>query len=265
VFETRDSTWWGEINIDHWSVAQLRFKFETSSRDMSPYLQVSDPGLQENVLMRKFHLADRDRNRVVIELDLSPGRRLSASLSYFVSEDTYKQSILGLMESYENSLNLDLSYMLKANLSLHAFASRENYDSDISGPVISTPNTWLANSKDRFTTLGFGLSGKLSDVLDIRFDYISADSRGRIATDSGAGEPPFPELKTKLKHATINLNYRASRQWGLSLQVEHERYSSSDWQIDGLGNDGISAILTLGPQSPNYSITVLRLLAKYSF
>ncbi len=265
VRETMDSTWWGEINIDHWSAVQLRFKLETSDRDMSPYRQVSDPGLQENVLMRKFHLADRDRDRAVIELDLSPGNRLSANLGYFVSRDKYQQSILGLMESHENSLSLDLSYALKANLSLHAFASRDSYDSDISGPTNPTAPAWLANTNDRFTTLGIGLSGKLSDVINIRIDYISAKSRGRIVTDSGAGEAPFPDLKTNLRDASISLNYRATRQWGFSLQLEHERYSSSDWQIDGLGNDGISAILTLGPQSPDYSITVLRLLASYSF
>ena len=169
------------------------------------------------------------------------------------------------MESNEDSLSLDLGYALKANLSLHAFATRETYDSDISGAANPTATAWIANTKDRFTTLGFGMSGKLSDDLDIRVDYISSDSRGSIATDSGAGEPPFPDLKTNLRNATIRLNYRATRKWGLSLQAEHERYSSSDWQIDGLGNDGISAILTLGPQSPNYSITVLRLLANYTF
>ena len=265
VRKTRDNTWWGEINIDHWSVAQLRLKLETSNRDISPYQQVSDPGLQENILMRKFNLADRQRDRVLIELDLSPTGRLSIGLGYFISEDRYQQSILGLMESNEDSLSLDLGYALKANLSLHAFATRETYDSDISGAANPTATAWIANTKDRFTTLGFGMSGKLSDDLDIRVDYISSDSRGSIATDSGAGEPPFPDLKTNLRNATISLNYRATRKWGLSLQAEHERYSSSDWQIDGLGNDGISAILTLGPQSPNYSITVLRLLANYTF
>ena len=265
VSETSEGTWWGEINIDHWSTAQLRFKLETSNRDISPYRQISDPGLQENVLMRKFHLADRKRDRAVIELDLSAGNRFNASLGFYVSRDKYQQSILGLMESNENSLNLDLSYALLAKLSLYAFANRENYDSDISGAAIFTSDAWLANTRDRFTTLGFGLSGNLSDDLDIRFDYVYSDSRGRIATDSGAGEPPFPDLKTRLRDATFSLDYRATRQWGMSLQLEHERYTSSNWQIDGLGNDGISAILTLGPQSPNYSITVARLLASYRF
>ncbi len=265
VRETRDSIWWGEISIEHWSAAQLRLRLETSDRDISPYQQVNDPGLQENILMRKFHLADRGRNRVLVELDLSPSERLSASLSYFVSRDSYERSILGLIQSNENSLSMDLGFALKTNLSLQAFVTLDDYDSDISGAEYTDAIAWMANTKDRFTTWGFGLSGKLSDRLDISIDYVSSDSRGRISTDSGAGEPPFPDLTTELRNANIRLNYRASRKWGLSLQAEHENYDSSDWQIDGLGNDGISAILTLGPLSPHYSITVLRVLANYTF
>ncbi len=265
VRETTDNTWWGGLSIDHWSAAQLRVRLETSNRDMSPYEQVSDPGLQENVLMRKFHLADRDRDRVLIELDLAPSDRLSVGLSYFVSQDNYEQSVLGLIQSNENSFSLDLGFAVKANLGLHAFVTLDDYDSDISSAEYASTTGWTANTKDRFTSWGFGLSGKLSDKLDISIDYVSADSRGHIITHSGAGEPPFPDLTTDLSNANIKLNYQTSRQWSLSLQAEHENYDSSDWQIDGLGNDGISAILTLGPVSPNYSITVFRLLANYSF
>ena len=265
VRETRDSVWWGEVSIDHWSAAQLRLRLETSNRDISPYKQVSDPGLQENILMRKFHLADRDRDRVLVELDLSPGDRLSAGISYFFSEDKYKQSILGLMKSNENNLSLDLGFAVRTNLSLHAFFNLDNYESDISGAEFDFATPWMAKTKDRFTTWGFGLSGKLNDRLNISIDYVSSYSRGRISTDSGAGEPPFPNLTTHLRNANIRLTYQASRKWGLTLQAEHENYDSSDWQIDGLGNDGISAILTLGPVSPQYSVTVLRLLANYLF
>ena len=265
VRETRESVWWGEVSVDQWSAAQLRLRLETSSRDISPYKQVSDPGLQENILMRKFHLADRDRDRVLIDLDLFPGDRLSAGISYFFTEDKYKQSILGLMKSNENNLSLDLGFAVRANLSLHAFFNLDNYKSDISGAQSDFMTPWTARTKDRFTTWGFGLGGKLSDRLDISIDYVSSKSRGRISTDSGAGEPPFPDLTSHLRNANIRLTYQASRKWGLTLQAEHENYDSSDWQIDGLGNDGISAILTLGPVSPQYSVTVLRILANYKF
>jgi MtrB/PioB family decaheme-associated outer membrane protein len=265
VRETKDRTWWGEVSIDHWSAAQLRVRLETSHRDMTPYRQVSDPGLQENILMRKFHLADRDRDRVVFELDVSPGARLSANLSYIVSRDRYGQSILGLIESDEHSVSLDLGYSVKTNLSAHAFVSLEDYDSEISSADYDSAKRWMANTKDSFVTWGFGVSGQLTDKLDISIDYVSSDSRGRITTDSGASEPPFPDLKTELRNANIRLNYRTGKQWGISLLAEHENYDSKDWQIDGLGNDGISAILTLGPESPNYNVTVIRLLANYSF
>jgi len=265
VRETTEHIWWGEVSFHQWSMAQLKVKFESSNRDMSPYRQVSDPGLPENILMRKFHLADRERERALIELDLSPGERLSASLSYIVSRDRYQRSILGLMKSDEHSLSLDLGYAVKANLSLHAFITLDEYDSDISGASAPKAAAWLATTNDRFTTYGFGLNGKLSDKLDLRIDYISSTARGRIRTDSGAGEAAFPELETGLRNFNISLAYQASQQWGLTLRAEHEYYDSTDWQIDGLGNDGISAVLTLGPQSPHYSVTLFRLMARYRF
>ena len=169
------------------------------------------------------------------------------------------------MKSKESSFSLDFGYSVKTNLSLHAFFNLDNYDSDISGAEFADATPWMAKTKDHFTTWGFGLSGKLSDRLDIRIDYVSSNSRGRIGTDSGAGEAPFPDLSTHLRNANISLNYQTGGKWGLVLQAEYENYDSSDWQIDGLGNDGISAILTLGPVSPKYSVTVLRLLANYSF
>ena len=63
----------------------------------------------------------------------------------------------------------------------------------------------------------------------------------------------------------VSISYRVSKQWGWTLYAEHEDYDSKDWQIDGLGHDGINAILTLGEVSPDYSITIVRLVANYRF
>jgi hypothetical protein len=122
-----------------------------------------------------------------------------------------------------------------------------------------------ASTEDRFTTLGPGFNGKLNDRLDIGVDYIASDSTGRLGTDNGSGDASFPSLKTGLKNVRVRLSYRVNRQWAWSFSAEHESYDSRDWQIDGLGNDGISAILTLGEISPDYSITLLRVYASYSF
>ncbi len=110
VEETRERSYWGEVTLSPWAVAQLRLKVESSERDASPFVLLDDGGPLENPLMRKFHLADRDRDRIIIELDLSPAQGLGISLSYFSAEDQYSASLVGLRESEEQSLSLDLNY-----------------------------------------------------------------------------------------------------------------------------------------------------------
>jgi len=265
VRKTEDRTLWAELSFNLSSISQLRLRLENSDRDTSSYTQVSDTGFQENILMRKFNLAGRSRERVVMELNLTPTDRLSTSISYWVSEDDYDQSQLGLLKSEERSYSLDLAYALMNKLSLHAFLTQDNFDSSISGAQTDGASPWLARTDDRFTTFGIGLSGKLNENLDLSMDFVSAESTGRINTNSGASEAPFPELETSLKNLRLQLNYRVNHQWSLLLAGEHEKYRSEDWQIDGLGNDGIAAILTLGNTSPDYSISLIRVMASYRF
>ena len=79
------------------------------------------------------------------------------------------------------------------------------------------------------------------------------------------GEGPFPTLETDLRNARFHISYLAGDHWGWKLFAEHETYESEDWYVDGLGPDGILNILTMGPLSPDYDVTVVRLMATYRF
>jgi hypothetical protein len=72
-------------------------------------------------------------------------------------------------------------------------------------------------------------------------------------------------LKTDLRNTRLRLEMHATEQWGIKLYLEHEEYDSSDWALDGLGPDGVPAILTFGADSPDYSVTVVRAQASYRF
>jgi hypothetical protein len=63
----------------------------------------------------------------------------------------------------------------------------------------------------------------------------------------------------------VGVDCRITEQWGVKLLLEHEQYDSSDWALDGLGPDGVAAILSFGAESPDYSASVLRLQASYRF
>jgi hypothetical protein len=169
------------------------------------------------------------------------------------------------MKSREESYNLDLGYSLSQRISLYAFASRDRLNSHISGAVFDGATPWLARTEDRFTTLGAGLNGQINERLEFGIDLLRSQAKGLVATDSGAGEAPFPELFTRLNNTRLRLAYRAEGPWSWILSAEHEKYDSRDWQIDGLGQDGLEAILTFGLDSPDLRVLLLRLHAQYRF
>ena len=265
VEETKERTYWGELTFSPWAVAQMRVKLESSDRDASPYALLEDGGPLENPLMRKFHLADRDRDGAIVELDLSPLERLGISLSYFSAEDEYSASVVGLQESEEQTLNLELNYTINSNISVYAFYNQEDIDSEMSSISGGSSVPWHAKTNDKITTVGIGFSGKISDKVSIGFDWISSNARGKVLTETGQGEDPFPTLRSDLRNARVHLSYAVSNQWGLKIYAEHENYDSEDWYIDGLGPDGLPSVLTLGAVSPDYDVTVLRVLASYEF
>lgn len=265
VKETEQRIYWGEVTFSPWSVAQFRLKVESSERDASPFILLDDGGPVENPLMRKFHLAERDRDRVIIELDLSPLDRLGISLSYFSAEDDYSASVIGLRESDERSLSLDLNYAINSNLSFYAFAAQDDIDAEISSISEVTNRAWNASTNDRITTLGIGFSGKINDKVSLGFDWVSSDATGKIRTDSGQGEAPFPALKSDLRNARVHVSYAVNDRWAMKIYAEHEKFDSADWLVDGLGPDGMSSVLTLGAVSPDYTVTVWRVLSTYKF
>jgi MtrB/PioB family decaheme-associated outer membrane protein len=265
VKDTREDTFWAEISFNRWVSFQLRLKLESSERDASPYQQLEDGGPLEHPLMRKFNMADRDRDRVLIELDLSPMDSLSVNLSYFTTEDDYEDSIIGLQESEEQSLSVDISWSVNPDVSVYGFANSQDIDSSMSSSADLGSAFWHATTDDRFITAGLGIQARVSQKISIGFDYVSADSEGVMSTDSGQHEDPFPALKTDLRNARLYLSYLASDHWGWKLLAEHETYQSEDWYVDGLGPDGISNILTMGQLSPDYEVTVLRVMGTYRF
>lgn len=212
--------------------------------------------------MRKFNLASMQRRRALVELDIAPALPLDASLSWHVSDSDYVASLLGLQSSRDDAINLDLAYTPSGDWSFRLFAARETIDSEMAGQE-TIP--WQAFTSDRFTTFGAGLDGQLNNGLGLGLELLSARSEGRIRVIDDVSQAPFPELKTRLRNVRVHATYPHDEHWTWVISAEQEHYSSSDWQIDDLGVDGIPAILAFGQDSPDYHVTVVRLEALYRF
>jgi len=262
---TEETTWWGELKVNPWISSQLRVKLESSSRDVEDYLKPDDGSRMDNPLMRKFNQADRDRDRVLVELDLTPAESFGINLSYFQAKADYTESVIGLRESNEESFSINLNYAMGTKLNLYAFLTYDDIDADIYNMEGVSGLYWNALTRDRITTAGIGISRRINDKSSIGLDIVSSDSKGDISVQTINEEDPFSPLKTDLTNARLHFDREVNDHWGYKIYAEYEKFSSQDWAIDGLGVDGLSRVLTMGEQSPEYSVWYVRVQASYRF
>lgn len=265
VAKTDETGYWGQLSVNPEGAWELRVRLERAARDAGPYVQLDNGGLVEHPLMRKFHLADRDRERLQIDLDLYPLPDLTFGASYRRHDDRYAQSTIGLQASDDRTLSLDLDWSPADRVHALAFASHDEIASRLSGAESAVAAPWDATTEDRFLTAGLGIRLGLSRRLQTGLDLVHARSDGDIRTATATAEDPFPTLGTRLTNVRIRLQYEVSAAWAVEASMEYESYDSSDWALDGLGPDGIPSILTLGAESPDYDVIVLRAQASYRF
>jgi MtrB/PioB family decaheme-associated outer membrane protein len=263
VRDTDEDSWFAEVQWAPFAVLDTRVKFDQLERDASESVQQGNFDRAENPLMRKYNMANRDRDRVTVELDLMPTDSMSIAFSYYETDDTYTESAVGLTDAEETATSVDLSYLFKNGTSLYAFFTDESIESGMSvaDGVNATP--WIGSTQDDIQSWGFGLSGQFNDKWSYGFDYVSSQSDGEILTHAGDVVAPFPVLKTDFENLRLHVDYQVNERWGLGLEFFNEDYSTSDWTMDGLGPFDIDGVMTLGGESPDYDVSVVRLLAKF--
>ena len=240
-------------------------KLENLERGITPYEQLEGNGRTENPLMRKFHLAERDRDRMTVEFDLSPTNRFGISLSFYTTEDDYDASQIGLTGSKEQSYSADFNFALNEKTNFYAFVNKDEIESTMSAADGAGATPWNASTEDTIKTWGVGISGRANDKVSFGLDYVSSDSDGEIMTDISSGHSPFPVLTTELTNTRIYVDYQLNERWTLGLNAYQEEYVTADWFIDSIGPGSISSVLTMGETSPDYDVNVVSLLATLRF
>jgi hypothetical protein len=167
---------------------------------------------------------------------------------------------LGLQDASEYGVDLGLQVALGEERGLHGWVGADRIKAVIdSQQDFSAP--WQSRTEDEFLGWGFGAHTRISTRWIARLDGYGGRSTGRIDTD----DRPFPDLETDLRHLAVWLEFDAGEHWDWKFSAEHERYEATDWQQDGLAPDSIPAVLTMGLDNPDGSVTVLRVLGSYQF
>lgn len=266
IDKTEENTLWGRLRVRSIDNLFFEFKFARTERDTSTYKAVSEIDPPQNILLRKYNMADRVRNTVGMHINISPEPEYTIGLNIDIANDDYDKSVLGLTDSSELSINGDITALLSENTSVNFFLGHEQIESTQTGSQTFAGADWSANNDDTVDTMGFGVAHVvIEDKLDIGADYTKSRSTGKIAFSSGTPDPAFPDLNTDLDSLKLYANYHLKKMITLRAAYWYERYDADDWAVDGVSSDTIPNVLSFGEESPSYGINVIKLSMIYKF
>ena len=292
--EVRDSdefTWLAGIALRGWSKGSLTADFRQSSRDVKEYNGnapliashlpgiIDDDEFENNPLLRKYFLADRDRDELRFRSDLMPGPDVNLGLAGSYAEDDYSESTLGLTRAEVRSITLDAGWYPQEHIALTGFYTKEEYESSQAGNSLFNPaapsftaNDWFADSEDRVDTWNFALTFKDLGVdrgwkgVDFGFDYTHSNTRSDIAvTSPTSATAPLPTLKAKMATFTIWGTARLTSSSSIRLAAESAELSSDDWGLDSVEPGTLDNILLLGQNAANYDLWLISASWRYQF
>lgn len=267
--QTEENTVFAKWKVKPHSIVDVELYAEAGSRDGSEY----NTPVNVNPLLRKYHLADRDRTRLGTLVNYMATEKLFLSARADYNQDDYKNTAIGLTEATQPVVTLDFSYQPRSNITTYGYYTWENIQSSQNGFDVSPSSTaeWQADFDDNFDTIGVG--AKWTDIgkWDLGADFVYSKASGNIVMKdlvNPGTEDQYPDTRTELASLKLWTNYHYSKQLVYKLGYWLEDYSADNWAVDGLqpyDPTTVARTLLLGNQTLDYNVYVVTLSASYRY
>ncbi len=264
VDQTHEGSCWGKATIHAKEQADIMLMWTHAQRTVSDYVPDPEDTPPQNPLMRKYDMADRDRDIVRLRVDVTPGARLDIGLDGSATWDNYFKSVIGLLDGRSWAAAADAAYALTESMSATVYLSHEQIKSRQANAENLAPSPlWFGDNEDTIDSAGAGIKYRADDKLDVGLDYTYSRSVGEVSIQ---GAPlGFPDLTTRLNSAKLYVDFRPKQKLSLHLAYWYEDYRSEDWALDGVTPSTISNVLAFGQESPSYQVNVITLSGSYQF
>ncbi|HEU5337889.1 MAG TPA: MtrB/PioB family decaheme-associated outer membrane protein, partial [Sulfuricaulis sp.] len=266
VDETTENTLWAKFITRALENTDLTLKVAHAKRDKSGDQTV--PGLTppDNPLMTKYNVADRERDSVGLRADIAASETVNVGLGFDYSQDDYSNSVIGLTKSEDFSFGGDVSMVFTKQTSGHLFLNIEQIRSVQAGSQLFATPDWTGANKDTFHVLGIGVKhAMIKNKLDVGADYTVSNSVGKVSVTTGAPDPAFPDLESRLNSVKLYATYRLKDNMSLQGAYWFERYSTQNWMLENVAPGTIPNVLSLGEIPPSYRASVLSVSLRYNF
>jgi MtrB/PioB family decaheme-associated outer membrane protein len=275
VQETKDKTLWAKLKLHPLDTLEGTLKYSYSARDASNFVPLAsqnplleNPVFPESVnpLMQAFELADRNRNKLGLDVSFNPRESLSLSLNVDYNKDDYHNMVLGLTQAKGLTVTPSLTYAFNERLSATAYFTYEELSSDQTGrewiplPPIST--IWMASDSNVTQTLGLSTNWKTaSKKLDLGADAVYSKFTGQIEY---AGAPNPPDLSSSLSAIGVRGSYMLKDNLSLRAALWYENYKESDWAKNA-SVSFLPSVLSLGTAAQSPETFLGSLSVRYDF
>jgi MtrB/PioB family decaheme-associated outer membrane protein len=238
---------------------------------------------ENHPLLRKFYLANLDRDRFGAVATVLPLEDVSVSFSFNWWQDDYRDTDVGLTSMEHVSPGFEVSYAPTEWLSTYSFYNYERRISDSTGVEYSNveqafdpTRVWTSQEKVRTHTAGAGVSlHPFGERLGIGIDYLFAHSHGAIETLRAPGATlaapaPFPDLLSRQHNVSVHVDYHFTDSLAMRVGYLFQDLETDDWAYDGLGPTsltctGTACVIGTGQNSPHYTANVVSWSVVYTF
>jgi MtrB/PioB family decaheme-associated outer membrane protein len=256
---------WTKLSVRTFSWVQGTIGLTDRKRTGSDYRQIDLGSALQNPLMRQYHLADREQRIAELDLSIIPHERVNLLLRAEQTRDEYPASALGLTAGKSSRYSFDTSLALAEDFNVYASWGREDVEFGQAGSQGFGAADWSALTEDMTKTRSFGFTQSFFDErMNLSVDFSDSKSRGMTRTFVGIPLAGFPDFSTDLNSLSLRLDYAISESLQMRLGYRNERYTSGDWQLDGLRLVTLANVLTFGAQNPAYNLDMLTLSFSYT-
>ncbi|WP_298444111.1 MtrB/PioB family decaheme-associated outer membrane protein [uncultured Ferrimonas sp.] len=246
--------------FEHWNFS---VQGEYGQRDGSAYQAAAATSSEDNELLRKYHLADRDRTAVEFNLSQIPHPNVVIDFSVRYALDDYsanRSSALGLSESTDSGYDLAINYQPLPQLDLYLLGGQQRIESNQLGSQSFAQVDWRSDNEDRFMHIGIGsrYSGLLQQALVLGLDYSYSQSESDAAVTN---QSAFADYSAWSHNANLYAEYAINAAAKLKLNYRYERYYDTDYaDVSACTTEGLTP---LGNLSSNYNAHQLMLTLSY--
>ncbi|GIU49380.1 MULTISPECIES: MtrB/PioB family decaheme-associated outer membrane protein [Shewanella] len=260
--ETNEDSLWAKLSIRAIDNFTIDVKAGHSNRGGSEYQATELTSSEENSLMRKYYLADRERNEVELRVSHTPLDWLSIDFTGRYAKDDYDDTVIGLTESEDYSYDINVNMQLTKQFSAYGFAGQQWINSAQAGSQTYSSPDWYADIEDEFINLGAGVSygGLMEDKLTLGADYLFSNSSSDTYVTAD-GTSPYGDYYSYNHSASLYANYALSDDMALKLTYRYERYYDTD--DAQMTPDQVPGMVTLGELNHNYNAHQIMLNFSY--